>query len=153
MKQNVRTIQSLGIEVKGFFVIGWDEDGPETYRRTLDLCNELDIVPFIFTLMPMPGSQLYREYLEQGRIDTDRPWDHYGGGHVVYRHPGMTAREMYDANAEVMTEGYRMGRIIRRTWKTFRHRPSVDVATTSFFTQLGIRKAYRRLYAQVPRPA
>jgi radical SAM superfamily enzyme YgiQ (UPF0313 family) len=57
MKENVRTIQSLGIEVRGFFVVGWDEDTPETYRRTLDFCDECGITPFIFTLTPMPGSQ------------------------------------------------------------------------------------------------
>jgi hypothetical protein len=47
-----------------------------------------------------------------------------------------------------MTRGYGMGRILRRTWKAVRHRPSLDVAKASFFTQLGLRKAYRQLYAQ-----
>ncbi|HEY7392690.1 MAG TPA: radical SAM protein, partial [Bryobacteraceae bacterium] len=66
MKQNIRAIQRLGIEVRGFFVIGWDGDTAETYRRTLDFCGECDVTPFIFTLTPMPGSQIYREYREQG---------------------------------------------------------------------------------------
>jgi radical SAM superfamily enzyme YgiQ (UPF0313 family) len=152
MKENVHTIQSLGIEVRGFFVIGWDADTPETYRRTLDFCDECGIAPFIFTLTPMPGSQIYREYLDQGRIFSDRPWDHYGTGHIVYRHPSMSAEEMFDLNAEVMRKGYSMGRILKRTMQTFRYRPSLDVARDSFFTQLGVREAYRRLYAQIPRP-
>lgn len=152
MKDNVKTIQSLGIQVLGFFVIGWDEDTPDTYRRTLDFCDECNIIPFIFTLTPMPGSQIYREYLERGLIYTDRPWDHYGG-HVVYRHPNMSEREMLEANAEVMTEGYTMGRIWMRTLSALWNRPSVDVATTSFFTQLGLRKAYRQWYGQVLGPA
>ena len=148
MKDNVRTIQQLGIAVLGFFVIGWDHDTPETYRRTLDFCDECNIVPFIFTLMPTPGSQVYREYLEQGRIHTDRPWDHYGS-RVVFKHPTMSDQEMMRINAEVMTEGYTMGRILKRTLSAWRDRPSFDFAKSLFFTQLGLRKAYRDLYAEI----
>ncbi|MCE5306894.1 MAG: hypothetical protein LLG20_04580 [Acidobacteriales bacterium] len=148
MTQNVRTIQSLGIEVWGFFVVGWDDDTAETYRRTLDFCDECGITPFIFTLTPMPGSQVYQEYLEQGRIFSDRPWDRYGTGSVVYRHPTMSEQEMFERNAEVMIEGYSAGRILKRAMQAFRNRPSLDVAMTSLFTQLGLRKAYRQLYQQ-----
>ena len=64
----------------------------------------------------------------------------------------MSVREMFDRNAEVMTEGYSLGRIFKRTIQAFRYRPSVGVAMDSLFTQLGVRKAYRQLYAEVPRP-
>jgi radical SAM superfamily enzyme YgiQ (UPF0313 family) len=151
MKENIRTIQSFGIEVMGFFVIGWDEDTRETYLRTLEFCDETAVVPFIFTLTPMPGSQTYREYLSEGRIFTDRPWHHYGGGYVVYRHPLMSESEMLALNAQVMREGYSLGRILRRTLVAARHRPSLDIAKGSFFTQLGLRKAYRQLYEHIPR--
>jgi hypothetical protein len=68
MKDNIKSIQSLRIQINGFFVIGWDEDTPETCQRTLEFCDECSVTPFIFTLNPMPGSQIYREYLQQGRI-------------------------------------------------------------------------------------
>ncbi|MBW1700327.1 MAG: radical SAM protein [Deltaproteobacteria bacterium] len=151
-KDNIRAIQSLGIEVMGFFIIGWDEDTPETYRRTLEFCDECNIVPFIFTLIPMPGSQIYREYVQQGRIFPDSTWDQFGGGYIVYQHPTMTAQEMFDLNAEVMLKGYSLGRIFKRTFQAMRYRFSPDVAAGSFFTQLGLRKVYRQLYGQVPRP-
>lgn len=149
MKENIRTIQDLGIVIMGFFIIGWDEDTVETYYRTLDFCDECNIIPFIFTLTPMPGSQIYQEYLEQGRILTDRPWDHYGGGYVVFKHTLMSENEMLEANSEVMRQGYRMGRIIKRTLHAVTHRFSIYVAATSFFTQLGLRKTYRQLYDQI----
>jgi radical SAM superfamily enzyme YgiQ (UPF0313 family) len=148
MKENIRTIQGMGIEVRGFFVIGWDEDTAETYRRTLEFCDECGVTPFIFTLAPTPGSQIYAEYLDQGRILTDRPWSDYGSGRIVYRHPKMSEQEMYSRNAEVMTEGYSMPRILKRTVQAVRRRPSLGIAMDSFFTQLGVRKAYRQLYAQ-----
>ena len=148
MKDNVKTIQGLGIAVLGFFVIGWDQDTPDTYRRTLDFCDECNIVPFIFTLMPTPGSQVYKDYLEQGRIYTDRPWEHYGS-YVVFKHPTMSDEEMMRRNAEVMTEGYSMGRILKRTLVALKNRPSFDFAKSLFFTQLGLRKSYRELYGQI----
>ncbi len=148
MKDNIRTIQGLGIAVLGFFVIGWDHDTPDTYRRTLDFCDECNIVPFIFTLMPTPGSQVYQEYLEQGRIYTDRPWDQYGT-YVVFKHPTMSDQDMLRCNGEVMTEGYSMGRILKRTLKAFTDRPSLELAKSLFFTQLGLRKTYRELYERI----
>ncbi|MEW5723631.1 MAG: radical SAM protein [Thermodesulfobacteriota bacterium] len=143
MRENIRTIQGLGIEIRGFFMVGWDEDGPDTYRRLLDFCDEMDLVPFIMTLTPMPGSRVYQEYLEAGRILTDLSWEHYGGTCVVYKHPAMTPDQMQALGDQVMKEGYSLGRILRRTLHTLRKRPSLGVGLTSFFTQLGLRKVYR----------
>jgi radical SAM superfamily enzyme YgiQ (UPF0313 family) len=144
LKDNIRNIQELGIEILGFFVIGWDEDSPDMYRRTLDFCDEMKIIPFIFTLTPMPGSPIYDEYLEQGRILTELTWDAYGGDAVVFKHPTMDPEKMYALNSQVLREGFSMGRILRRTFSTFRHRPSAGVALNSFFTQLGMGKAFRQ---------
>lgn len=152
MKQNIKIIQGLGIEIMGFFIIGWDEDTPETYRRTLDFCDEMKIIPFIFNLTPMPGSKLYDEFFVQNRIIPDLGWDNYGGNSVVFRHPTMSPGEMWDLSEEVMLEGYRRGRILNRAWRAFRNRPSLGVALSSFFTQMGIRKSYRQLYEEAPRP-
>jgi len=149
LRENIRTIQDLGISIMGFFIIGWDEDTVDTYHRTLDFCDECNLIPFIFTLHPTPGSQVYREYLEQGRIFTDRPWDQYGGGYVVFQHPSMSERQMLRANAEVMLRGYSMGRILKRTLHATRRRFSTDFATTTFFTQLGLRKTYRRMHDEI----
>ena len=55
MKANIRTLQGLGIEIMGFFVVGWDEDTLETYQRTLDFCDEMKMIPMILTLGPRAG--------------------------------------------------------------------------------------------------
>ncbi len=144
LKDNIRNIQELGIEILGFFVIGWDEDTPDMYQRTLDFCDEMKIIPFILTLTPMPGSPIYDEYLEQGRILTELSWDAYGGDAVVFKHPTMDLEVMSALNTQVLREGFSMGRILSRTFNTFKHRPSLGVALNSFFTQLGIGKAFRQ---------
>ncbi|OGP49168.1 MAG: hypothetical protein A2Y79_11235 [Deltaproteobacteria bacterium RBG_13_43_22] len=145
LKENIRTLQGLGIEIMGFFVVGWDEDTLETYQRTLDFCDETKIIPMILTLAPMPGSPVYEEYLEQGRILTGLPWDRYGGEAVVFRHPAMDPESMQTENGRVMQEGFTWGRIFARTWHTFWHRPSPGVAMNSFFTQMGMQKTFKYL--------
>lgn len=59
----------------------------------------------------------------------------------------------FDLSAEVMRKGYSMGRILKRTIQAVRNRFSLDVAKESFFTQLGVRKAYHQLYERTPRPS
>jgi len=146
LKDNVRIIQDLGIEILGFFVIGWDEDSLDTYRRTLDFCDEMSIVPFILTLVPMPGSRVYDEYLEQGRIFTDLSWSHYGGESIVFKHPTMSPSEMIAQNSQVLHDGYSLGRVLSRTLHTVRKRPSLDVAMNSFFTQTGLKENFREQF-------
>jgi radical SAM superfamily enzyme YgiQ (UPF0313 family) len=151
MKENVRAIQDMGIAIMGFFVIGWDEDTVETYYRTLDFCDECNLIPFIFTLTPMPGSSIYQEYLAKGRVYQDRPWSEYGGGgeSVVFEHPLMSESEMLAANSEVLWRGYSLGRVLKRTVHAITHGCSTEVAKNAFFMQLGLRKEYRQLYDQV----
>jgi radical SAM superfamily enzyme YgiQ (UPF0313 family) len=150
MKENIRIFQDLGIEIMGFFVIGWDADTQDTYRQTLDFCNEMKIIPIILTLTPMPGSPIYDEYLEQGRIFTELSWDHYGGNAVVFKHPTMDPQEMHDLNFQVLRKGFSMGRILSRAFHTVRHRPSLSVGMNSFFTQLALMKGFLFLHEQSP---
>ena len=55
---------------------------------------------------------------------------------------------MLRANGVAMEEGYTYGRILKRTLHTARRRFSLDLALASFFTQLGLKKAYGELYSR-----
>ena len=149
LKENIRIIQDLGIEIMGFFIIGWDEDTPETYKRTLDFCDEMKVIPFILTLVPMPGSQIYEEYLERGILFSELSWDHYGGESIVFKHPKMSPEEMREQNAHVLHEGFSMGRILSRTFHTIKRRPSWGAATNSFFTQTSLKKSFREQFKEL----
>ena len=93
-------------------------------------------------------TQSYDEYLKEGRIINDLPWNHYGGEFIVFKHPKMDAKDMFEANTSVLHEGFTMGRILRRTLHTFLNRPSPGVGMSSFFTQLGMRKSFRAQFKQ-----
>lgn len=148
MRENIRTLQSLGIEILGFFIVGWDGDTIETFRRTLDFCDECGVVPFILPLTPMPGSKLYDEYVAAGRMLPGLHWEHFGDGSVVYTHPTMGVEEMEDAFEATMREGYSWGRIWRRTLGTTWRRRSLDVALGSFFTQYGMHRSVPKAFGR-----
>jgi len=151
MKENIQTLQSLGIEILGFFIVGWDGDTMETFQRTLDFCDECGVVPFILPLTPMPGSNIYDEYLAADRILPGLDWERFGDGTVVFKHPTMGSQEMEDASEATMREGYSWGRIWRRTLSTIRQRHSLDVAAGSFFTQYGMHRSIPKVFGQVRR--
>jgi hypothetical protein len=121
----------------------------DTYRRTLEFCDEMNIIPFILTLVPMPGSKIYDEYLDMGRIFTELTWDHYGGESIVFRHPTMSSEEMYPHNARVLHDGYSMGRVFSRTVNSVKKRPSRGVALNSFFTQTSLKKSFREQFQEM----
>jgi radical SAM superfamily enzyme YgiQ (UPF0313 family) len=150
VKENIRVIQDFGIEILGFFVIGWDSDTVETYYRTLDFCEEMRIMPVIFTLVPTPGSDVYEEYKSKGRLHTDLPWSDFDTGKVVFDHPLMSKQEMMDANREVMRQAYSLDRIFLRSLHNFAKKPNEWLALGSFQSQLAIRQAFAKIYGFDP---
>ncbi len=50
---------------------------------------------------------------------------------------------MYELNAQVLHEGYSMGRVLARAFHTVKKRPSLGVAMNSFFTQTSLKKSFR----------
>lgn len=64
----VKVYYELGVYVMGYFIVGFDEDTEETYKRMLDFCDSTLVMPMFTMLAPMPGTQLYEEYSSQGRF-------------------------------------------------------------------------------------
>ena len=91
----------------------------------------------------MSDRKIYDEYINCGRIFTELSWDHYGGESIVFKHPTMSPEEMYALNAQVLNEGYSVGRVFSRTFNSVKKRPSLGVAMNSFFTQTSLKKSFR----------
>ena len=142
IRENIKIIQYHGIEIMGFFIIGWDNDTIDTYYRTLDFCLETHIMPLIMTLAPMPGSSIYDQFKKQGKILEGITWGDYSGSRVILKHPAMTIEEMEHASQEVIHRGYTLRHILKRSIHAFSRRPGTETFMGSFFTQLGIKKFF-----------
>lgn len=69
VRQTVAAVKALGVKVHLTFMFGLPGETLETMQRTLDLAYELDPDSAQFTVaVPFPGSRLFDELSEQGRL-------------------------------------------------------------------------------------
>jgi radical SAM superfamily enzyme YgiQ (UPF0313 family) len=71
----IRMLADHGIAVWGSFVFGLDEDGLDSFDRTVELCVESKMTMALFALLtPYPGTRLYKRLVEEKRLTKDRWW-------------------------------------------------------------------------------
>ncbi len=65
----VKKVQQAGMEVMGGFIIGFDSDSPNIFRRQIDFIQESGIISAMIGLLNAPTkSKLYKRLKEEGRI-------------------------------------------------------------------------------------
>ena len=97
--QRVRLLHEHGIAVNGSFVLGFDQDGPEVFARTIEWieATRLECATF-HILTPYPGTPLFRQLEREGRL-LHRNWDLYDTAHVVFRPRRMSAEQLAEGYA------------------------------------------------------
>ena len=94
IKNCIRRVRQHDIKVHGMFVLGSDEDSPDTVRQTVNFCNQFKVDSAQFAILfPIPGTRLYQQLEAEGRIFT-KDWSLYDGTHVVFRPKNMKAAEL-----------------------------------------------------------
>ena len=69
MLESVATIQSYGMQVMGGFILGFDTDREDIFDRMTEFIETSGIpVAMVGLLQAMPGTQLFRRLLREGRI-------------------------------------------------------------------------------------
>jgi len=142
-RQAIRAIQDNGIMVNGHFVVGFDNDTPDTFVRTLEFCDEMSIMPTISILDPTPGSAQYQDFEKAGWLLPGMRWAVSDSQHLLFKHPTLGIDEAEATLSKVMREGYSMGRIFRRVWHLFKKHPDPYVTVVHLIMQFGTRKDTR----------
>ena len=74
--ENVRRIQSYGMEVMAGFIVGFDNDPEDIFDRQVEFIQESAIpLAMVGLLQALPGTQLYRRLEREGRILHDANGD------------------------------------------------------------------------------
>ncbi len=90
----VQRLHSLGIMINGSFVFGLDEDNNNVFSRTVDWAVKNAITTSTFhVLIPYPGTKLFQDFENQGRILT-KNWDLYDTRNVVYQTKNISAEDL-----------------------------------------------------------
>ncbi len=74
--ESVRRIQSHGMEVMAGFIVGFDHDPEDIFDRQVDFIRESAIpMAMVGLLQALPGTQLYRRLVSEGRLLRDGTGD------------------------------------------------------------------------------
>ncbi len=94
----VKKIQSFGIEVRGGFIVGFDNDTPLVFDQQIEMIQNSRIVTAMVGLLNAPkGSRLYKRIADEGRLLSDTSGDNTDFSTNV--HPKM--------GLEALSQGYR----------------------------------------------
>ena len=150
-RELVQGFHRAGISVFGGFIIGSDEDTPETVAETAIQAVQLgvDIIQ-ITNLTPLPGTKMYERFKADGRLlATDYPqdWERYTFTETVYRPKRMTAAELDEAIYELRYAAAKENWVWKRAFRTLARTRSL---TTAAFV-LGMNRGWKRMAKiQVP---
>lgn len=101
IKEAISVLHKHGIGVHGMFVLGGENDDIDSIKKTMSFIieNKIDTVQ-IMMLIPFPGTDIYNEYKQQGRMifDGAKDWYLFDGHHVVFQ-PNLIAP--WDLQAKV----------------------------------------------------
>ena len=82
---SVKQMQDAGIDVTLFVVLGGRQDSIDSFKRTLELSERLQVGIHPVLLTPLPGTELYDEYREH--LLPGMGWDSFTGVNAVFGHP------------------------------------------------------------------
>jgi radical SAM superfamily enzyme YgiQ (UPF0313 family) len=117
MRQAIEAFHRHRINIHGMFIVGADEDTPETIRETIrfSIKNRVDSAQFMM-LTPLPGTETFEGLEREGRLLT-RNWGLYDGSHVVFRPHSMTEEELQKAAYQALLSFYSWRAILKRLIK------------------------------------
>jgi radical SAM superfamily enzyme YgiQ (UPF0313 family) len=140
-----------GISVFGAFIIGGDHDTEDTVADTALKATQVGVdILQITNLTPLPGTKLYRRWMDEGRIfATHYPedWERYSFVETVYNPAKMTARQLDQTIYELRQTAAQVSWVWKRTLRTLWATRSIS---TAFFVH-GMNKGFARM-ARVQAP-
>ncbi len=118
-----RKIHQHSISVLGTFILGLEGDNQQSLldRAKYMIDSSVDAYQ-VSVLTPLPGTKLYNDFLEQGRlIKTNYPddWNHYQFTSVVYHPASMRHDELHESTHRIWHDNYNLKIIRKKAFKTF----------------------------------
>ncbi len=90
----VRRIQEHGIAVLGAFIVGFDDDTPETFDRIAEFCRRTNVFPQVTIATPLPRTAMTERLRAEGRLPAEVYWDRCTYYDAVMEPRGMTAADL-----------------------------------------------------------
>ncbi len=103
----IKAIQSRGVAVNGCFVLGLDNHLPTIFKKVRDFILTSGLLEAQVTLLtPFPGTVLYHQLREEGRLLEDKPWSLCTLFDVTYQPAAMSVAELEEGLRWLISEIY-----------------------------------------------
>lgn len=114
---DVRTIQRAGLQVQGGFIVGFDNDTPDVFRRMVEFIQESGIVTAMVGILNAPcNTRLYERMKREGRLLGEMTGDNADGTTNIV--PSMGLEELREGYRGILRDLYAPGPYYRRV-RTF----------------------------------
>ncbi len=146
-KELIGRIRQGGIAVIGAFMLGNDDDDRDVFSRTLQFVRSSGIDVLQLTKpTPLPGTQLWKELNEQGRIldrEFPRAWENYRLTKMVFEPAKMSIEEVYKGFTRLRKSYYGTLETLRRHASTFTATKDISASLIAFKFDSSYRKSFR----------
>jgi anaerobic magnesium-protoporphyrin IX monomethyl ester cyclase len=123
-RECVRMINRSGIDVAGFFIMGFPGETVDTIKETIRFARELELVRAnFFTYLPFPGSESYENLRVKNELHGI-DWNSFYFTNASYVPVGLTRRKLKNLQRLAFASFYLRPRVIYyniRSIKSFRH--------------------------------
>ncbi|MGD2271514.1 MAG: radical SAM protein [Desulfobacterales bacterium] len=112
--RRVDIFHTHGIQVNASFVLGFDHDRPDVFKKTVNWVEKNRLACATFHILtPYPGTPFFRKLEKEKRI-LHRDWDRYDTAHVVFRPRHMTPNELRTGYRWCYRKIFSLQSIVRR---------------------------------------
>ncbi|MDD2500551.1 MAG: radical SAM protein [Geobacter sp.] len=114
----VKRIRDTGVVVEASVIFGFDDHDEGVFERTVRyLENCAASLPTFHILTPYPGTALFTQFQQEGRmLHTD--WKRYDHGQVVYQPKLMSPERLYSGWVQARREAYSWSAIAGRVMQS-----------------------------------
>ncbi len=114
----IKRIRDTGVVVEASVIFGFDDHDEGIFERTVRYLEKCaPSLPTFHILTPYPGTALFRQYQDEGRLlHTD--WQRYDHGQVVFRPHLMSPDRLYQGWVDARHEAYRWPAITTRVMQS-----------------------------------
>ena len=101
----VREIRNSGMDVRGFFIIGYPGETKDTIKETIEFAKRLELDwTYFFIASPLPGTRMYKTCIEKGYI-KEGDFDPIRSFHKsIIRTPEFTPEYLETVRQEAITD-------------------------------------------------
>jgi radical SAM superfamily enzyme YgiQ (UPF0313 family) len=135
----VKTIRKVGLEVRGFFILGYPDETKETIRKTIEFAKKLELDWSVFSIAsPIPNTQMYKTCIEKGYF-KEKDFDPIRSFHTsIINTPEFTTKDLAEMREEAIIDinfrnnpnliKYDVDKAIESFQQVLKHYPHFDFA-------------------------